>query len=337
MKNEIADTKPESQFSRRSFLQRGAIMGAALPLAGFLTNAAFGQTATGDTPTSGDVAILKFLAAAELLETDLWDQYTELALNNQPYRAALSEIDPSLPEYVLEDFRDENSHQNFINSYLVSVSQSPVDLTPFATLPGSSASGSSGKRRLTNLSALNIDTSYVLRYRQQGNPDFNDSFPQVANFSGQPTIPLTNGLSAAQLRQIAVAASFHFGDVEQGGSSLYANLSLKASALDTLMILTSIGPTEFYHLATFMTSLQGNFKGQRAFAADSMPAPCKFLSSSLPNNSVLRPISTAKAGAVAAVTHLANSGLFTGQSQAFFDAATALAMGADAAVRTVTA
>ncbi len=311
-------------------------MGAALPLAGYLTSA-FGQTLTGDTPTSGDLAILNFLAAAELLETDLWDQYTELALNNAPYRAALSAIDINLPEYILEDFRDENSHQNFINSYLVSVGQPPVDLTPFATLPGSSASGSSGKKRLTNLGALTVDTSYVLRYREQGNPDFGDTFPQVDNIIGQPTIPLTNGLSASKLTQIATAASFHFGDIEQGGSSLYANLTLKVSALDTLMILASIGPTEFYHLATFMTSLQGDFKNQRAFAADSMPAPCKFLSASLPPSSVLRPISTANAGAVATVTHLANSGLFTGQSQAFFDAATALATNADAAVRTVTA
>jgi hypothetical protein len=35
----------------------------------------------------GDVAILKFLAAVEILESDLWQQYNELALGNESYRA----------------------------------------------------------------------------------------------------------------------------------------------------------------------------------------------------------------------------------------------------------
>ena len=72
--------------SRRSFLGRAGALGTvgAVPLAGLfgVANKALGQNAAG-IPAS-DVAILQFLAAAELLECDLWQQYCELAMNNPP-------------------------------------------------------------------------------------------------------------------------------------------------------------------------------------------------------------------------------------------------------------
>ena len=41
----------------------------------------------------GDVAITRFLAAAELIETDLWQQYKELALGNPAFGEALGVLD----------------------------------------------------------------------------------------------------------------------------------------------------------------------------------------------------------------------------------------------------
>jgi hypothetical protein len=56
---------------------------------------------------------------------------------------------------------DEMSHQNFLNAYLVSNGADPVDMEPFRTLQGSTATGSSGKLRLTNLMQLTINLSTV--------------------------------------------------------------------------------------------------------------------------------------------------------------------------------
>jgi hypothetical protein len=62
-----------------------------------------------------------------------------------------------------------------------------------------------------------------------------------------------------------------------------------------------------------------------------MARPCKFISASLPLCAVIRPTSTEKGGAVAAATGLTNSGLFNGQSVAFFKALLGLAHEADEA------
>ena len=65
-------------------------------------------------PTRGDIAILSFLAAAELIETDMWDQYAELGgltpgqlpVETGPftpmksYRAAFMNLDPDGPLYI---------------------------------------------------------------------------------------------------------------------------------------------------------------------------------------------------------------------------------------------
>jgi hypothetical protein len=64
-----------------------------------------------------------------------------------------------------------------------------------------------------------------------------------------------------------------------------------------------------------------------------MARPCKFISASPPLCAVIRPTSTAHAGAVAAVQGLTASGLFNGQSQGFFAALMDLAEEADQARR----
>ena len=124
-----------------------------------------------DQPTQGDFDILRFLAAAELIEDDLWQQYAELATDNKQYNKALSSIDKSIPRYVADDRDNERSHHQFINAYLVSKGQQPVNLDGFRTLPSSQADGAQNVGRLTNLTNLTVDTSWFLRYRSPGNPD----------------------------------------------------------------------------------------------------------------------------------------------------------------------
>ena len=334
--------------SRRSFFKSGALMSVAAGLVGgglLTTPSRSIAGVVGPDPTAGDIAILKFLAAAELLECDLWGQYCELATGNRPFIAALRRIDAGLPEYICQDFADECSHAALINAYLVSIGQEAVNLDPFRTLPSSTARGAENKGRLTSLTNLTVDTSYYNRYRGAGNPDFGDTFPQIVEIVNKPAIPTGNRNSPTAMATIAQVAAFHFGMIEQGGSSLYTNLLGKVSSPDAVAILSSIGPTEFYHFAVFQTSLEGirplgrssgvNFPALNRDPArfQVMPKPCKFLSTGLPVSSVLRPSKTENAGAVATVTALANSGLFTGQTPEFVAAATALATAADAATR----
>ena len=150
--------------------RRRFIAGAGLTVlgAGALTAApaAFGK---GDLST-GDAAILRFLAAAEILETDLWQQYNELCgiqdhelphgTGNKPFTDAMSEFDDDMPQYVHDNTDDEFTHFDFINAYLKSRGAEPVNLDQFRTLPGSTATGAAKVKRLTNLMELTIDTSW---------------------------------------------------------------------------------------------------------------------------------------------------------------------------------
>ena len=169
---------------------------------------------------SGDVAMLRFLAAAEILEHDLWTQYTQLAMGNAPYKAALSNLDGDMVQYIADNTDDELSHETFPNAFLASVGAQQVNLEPFRTLTGSMATGAAPVKWLTNLTALTVDTSWYLRYRSSGNPDFGDTFPQLINIVNRTAIPLRDNYSAAEIQAIANTAGFHFATIEQGGSSL---------------------------------------------------------------------------------------------------------------------
>ena len=83
------------------------------------------------------MAILRFLAAAELIEADLWQQFAELANNNPAYNNALLNIDPAMVAYIQHNTNDEISHQAFLNDFLISQNLEPVDLDPFRNLPSS--------------------------------------------------------------------------------------------------------------------------------------------------------------------------------------------------------
>jgi hypothetical protein len=345
---------PPHRFARRSFI-RSLGIGAALlaPGAAFLgaTREAAGSEA-GETSatsvTSGDVAILRFLAAAELLETDLWQQYTELVFGNPAYAEALAVLDEDMNQYIADNTDDEQTHAQFLNAFLRSKGQNPVNLDAFRTLPSSQATGAEQRGRLTNLMNLTVDTSWWIRYRTEGNPDFGDTFPQFIKIVNRPAIPLHDlPVGSDEIQAIANTAAFHFPTIEQGGSSLYSALGLKVKNRTVLKILFGIGGAEVNHFAiwhdkagnapevsvpgvTFpdMESFNGNQRKQKNLI---MPEPCKFIDPGLPECSVIRPSSIQKAGAVAAVTALTNSGLFIGQSAAFFQFVSDLAHAADAA------
>jgi hypothetical protein len=321
----------------------------------------------------GDTTILRFLAAAELIESDLWTQYAELGgLNpgqvpvevnpNQPlngYQAALSLLDADGPQYISSNTLDEISHATFLNAYLASKGEDPVNLDEFRTLPGTQAtqvSGVQGQLRLTNLMHLNVDTSWFIRYRSATNPDFGATFPQAITITDRTAIPRTNADfgDTNHIQVIANTAAFHFGFIEQGGSSLYATLSQKVTSLEVLKITLGIGGDEIAHFLEWVdfsgngvqppvapVSDQGltfpNFfttPGTSLFQPNLIfPVPCNFISANLPLCSVIRPSDDQFAGAKAAAAALTNDGLFIGQSPKFFRVLNQLAEEADAATR----
>jgi len=217
--------------------------------------------------TRGDAAILRFLAAAEILETDLWVQYNELGgiqdsevpggSGSAPYTTALQVLDMDMPQYIHDNTEDEFTHEDFINAYLASKGADIVDLEEFRTLPGSKATGSSGKPRLTNLMELTVDTSWWTRYRSRTkNSDFGDTFPQAIPslaVGKHPAIPRTDDdlTPNDHIQAIANTAGFHFGTIEQGGTSLYPSLAQRVTSVEVLRIVLSIGPTEAMHFQTW--------------------------------------------------------------------------------------
>jgi len=357
---------------RRSFLKRLSLGGTALlPAAAWIAGgtaanargvgAGKGRDDEFRGPlTRGDAAILRFLAAAEILETDLWQQYNELALGNAAFQGALAVLDEDMPTYVNQNTRDEFTHQDFINHYLISKGQPPVNLEKYRRLPSSQATGANKHaKRLTNLMNLTVDTSWYTRYRSAGNPDFGDTFPQIVNLVNLPAIPngdLPSGSDDIQL--IANTAGFHFATIEQGGSSLYDSFVTKATSLEVLRIIASIGGSEIQHFEVWQDKAgnappvpmdTGARFPQLPLSPDQtpngidpanpidtnqiMPRPCKFIRPNLPLCAVIRPTSTAEAGAVAAATGLTQSGLFNGQSREFFEVLFELAREADEARR----
>jgi hypothetical protein len=359
----------EYHADRRSFLMTGAIAGAALVAGEALAEEAASTAAV----TTGDINILRFLAAAEILESDLWQQYNELGgiqdseepggSGNEEFTEKLKVLDGDMDQYVHDNTDDEFSHAAFINAFLGPIHA--VNLDKFRTLKGSTATGVNPKKigkRLTNLTELTIDTSYWTRYRDPNhNPDLDTTFvfPQaIPDLAKGPhtAIPRTDAdtKNDTHIQAIANTAAFHFASIEQGGTSLYPTLALKVTNPVVLRILLSIGPTETMHFQTWQDKagnappltdptngltfpdLNASRPNKELFQTNLiMPEPCPFLSRKFPPCSIIRPVSTSPAifGAVAAITGLKKSGLFNGQSSEFFTAAMALATAADAAIR----
>jgi ferritin-like protein len=360
--------------NRRSFLKKGMAAGTVTMGAGLLTSSSsiFAEDEKSGRLTPGDAALLRFAAAAEILETDFWVQYNELGgvpntsevpggSGNAAYTAALAVLDEDMAQYIHDNTDDEFTHQNFLNAYLESKGADPVNLEPFRTLSGSTATGSSGKLRLTNLMQLTLDTSWFTRYRSSThNPDLDPTFtfPQAIpdlNKGRHTAIPRTDAdtSDANFLQAIANTAAFHFPTIEQGGNSLYPSMAQRATHREVLRILISIGPTETMHFQTW-SDKAGNappltavdpvtgvsvtfpdlntspFGGEDFQTNLIMPEPCPFISRKLPPCSVIRPTET-KGIAKGVVKFLTDMGLFIGQSPAFFALMQNLAEDADAA------
>ena len=380
MKKKLHPDSISRPVDRRSFLKGSLLAGGAAMGAGLLTSGTLaGAQASSQTGplSSGDVAILRFLAAAELIEADLWTQYAELGgiganppievdpsqtLNN--YQVALSNLDGDAPQYITSNWKDELTHAAFLNAYLESRGAEPVNFDEFETLPGSTATGSTGIGRLTNIMNLNVDTSWYVRYRSLENPDLGATFPQAITLQGVTAIPRTdadfegksnpNFLGNDHIQAIANVAAFHFGYIEQGGSSLYGSLIKKATDLEVVKILYGIGGDEVAHflewvdfagnavqppVAPFADNISGLrfpnfFNPLNPLIQPSLifPVPTEF-KRNLPPVSMIRPLADRFGGAVATIKSFTQDGLFIGQSQQFFKTVHALAVAADSAAR----
>ena len=266
-----SDNSSPRDSHRREFLKRGvtAVSGTALA-SGLLTEPMNAMAAPQDNSedlgpnlTFGDVALLKFLAAAEILESDLWQQYNELAgvaAGNSGYVAAIEVLDEDMPQYISDNTDDEISHASFLNAYLASKGATPVDLEQFRILPSSQATGAKQIGRLTNLMQLSVDTSWYTRYRGRTNPDLGAAFPNAIPtlaVGRHPAIPRNDaelgdpGDISAHVQAIANTAGFHFAFIEQGGTSLYSAMAQKVTNLEVLRILIGIGGTEVAHFQTW--------------------------------------------------------------------------------------
>jgi Ferritin-like domain len=364
--------------NRRSFLRGSLATGAAVIGTGALSG---GKLSAAPAPTRGDVAILKFLAAAELIEADLWQQYAELGgltpgqfpvetfpanapfMPMNSYQSALMNLDPDGPQYISSNNTDEQSHAAFLNAYLVSIGAQAVNLDEFRTLPSSQATPARQIGRLTNLMNLTVDTSWFTRYHSTTNPDLGATFAQALNLVNVPGIPRTNAdYNLSNIQAIANIAAFHFGFIEQGGSSLYATLSQKVSSPEVLKITLSIGGDEICHFLEWVDFSGNSVQPPLAplpaasglpefpnFDASStmpgsvssllqtnliFPVPCEFINSNLPLCAVIRPTSAGQIDAVGLVNAFIADGLFIGQSQSFIEQLAELATAADAAQRT---
>ncbi len=365
MEHNVQQSK--STTSRRSFLRKGLAVGGAGAIgAGLFANGlpAFAEVESGGL-TPGDAAILRFLSALEILETDLWQQYNELGgiqdsevpggSGSPAYTKALKVLDGDMDQYIHDNTEDEFTHFTFINAYLVSKGADPVNLEKFRTLPSSKATGAQDIGRLTNLMQLTVDTSYWTKYRSRTkNPDFGDTFPPAVPglLNGKfPAIPRDDkDLSPKDhIQAIANTAGFHFAFIEQGGTSLYPSLAQRVTHHEVLRILLSIGPTETMHFQTWQDKA-GNapaltdptnglvfpdlnsppFGGEDFQTNLIMPEPTIFLSRKFPPVSIIRPTET-EGAAMGAVKALTADGLFIGQSKEFFKVLSELADEADAA------
>jgi hypothetical protein len=355
-----------NRLARRSFL-RNLGLGAALlaPGATLLSGASKALAGNEDEKknnrlTRGDVAILQLLAAAELIEADLWQQYTELGGVDAPttgYTAALQILDGDQPQYISDNTDDEISHVRFLNAYLRSKGEEPVNFDQFRTLPSSQATGVQQIGRLTNLMQLTVDTSWWTRYRSTKNPDLGARFAQAVptlNVGQHPAIPRNNdelgdpNNVSNHVQAIANTAGFHFGFIEQAGTSLYATMSQRVTSPEVLKITLSIGGSEIMHFQTWHDKAGNavpltdgdltfpdlkNSPDETLQANLIMPEPTQFISRKLPPCAIIRPAGPGQIDASGAINGFIADGLFNGQTKEFLRLVLGMAAEADEARR----
>ena len=210
-----------------------------------------------------------------------------------------------------------------------------------------------------------MDTSWWTRYRSTTNPDFGAIFPDAVpslNTGQHTAIPRNNAElddsnnPSDHVKAIAFTAGFHFGFIEQGGTSLYATLAQKVTSLEVLRVLISIGGSEIMHFQTWQdkagnatpltdfdpvnnssVTFEDLTTGQPETLQSNliMPEPCEFISPSLPACAIIRPSGPGQLDATGAINSFIADGLFIGQSAQFLQLIKALARAADAAQRQV--
>ena len=393
----IKEQSSRPAVGRRSFLKGLGATGALLvPASALLASKVKAGDDFGGKLSKGDASILRFLAAAEIIESDLWEQYWELGgtqesdfastnpatgtaptpgMGNANYTAALQLLDGDMPQYILDNTDDEFSHANFLLAYLKSKGANTEDLDGrdglfgphFRTLQttSSTATGSTKKPRLTNLTQLTVDTSFWGRYRSDNmNPDLGDKSFDLAvptlNVGKHTAIPRTDAdaNNANLINAIAFTAGFHFAFIEVGGTSLYPSLAQRVTDPEVLRIVLSIGPTETMHFQTWQDKAGNANAGNPPLTVFDpinnstvtfvdltldttsetlknnliMPEPCPFLNRKFPICSIIRPTQT-KGAAMGAVDALTADGLFIGQTPEFFRLLRDLARDADQARR----
>jgi hypothetical protein len=358
---------------RRSFLKHGILaVGAATAGTGLMGRglSAFGRRPEDDrftrdddgleNLTRGDVAILRLLAAAEIIEADVWQQYNELGgidAAASGYTAGLLQLDGDMPQYISDNTDDEISHVQFLNAYLQLKGEEPVDFDRFRTLPGSQASGAQAIGRLTNLMQLAVDTSWWTRYRSTTNPDLGASFPQAVptlSMGQHPAIPRDNdelgdpNNVSNHIQAIANTAGFHFGFIEQAGTSLYATMSQRVTSPEVLKITLSIGGSEIMHFQTWHDKAGNavpltdgdltfpdlkNSPDETLQANLIMPEPAQFIRKDLPPCAIIRPAGPGQIDASGAINGFIADGLFNGQTKEFLRLVLGMAAEADEARR----
>ena len=358
----------DTQRAQRVTNRRRFIAGAGLTVlgAGSLSAApaAFGK---GNLST-GDAAILRFLAAAEILETDLWQQYNELCgiqdhevphgTGNKAFTEALSVLDSDMAQYVHDNTEDEFTHFTFINAYLQSRGAQPVNLDQFRTLPGSTAKGAANLKRITNLMELTVDTSWWTRYRSRTkNPDNGDTsrrrcrpWPRAA---GRPSLaPTPTSRTRSTSRRSPTRPDSTSPRSSRAAPACTPRSLSESRTWMSCGSCSAIGPTEAMHFQTW-SDKAGNapalrdptnglvfpdlnkkpFGGEDFQTNLIMPEPTtSWLGRRFPAVSIVRPTET-KGIAMGVAKFLTDMGLFRGQSPAFFTAMTTLAKQADAAKR----
>ena len=231
---------------------------------------------------------------------------------------------------------DEMRHVAFLNTFLSSKGEQPVNFDAFRNIPPSKVTGVPQTGRLTNLQQLSVDTSWWVRYRSTTNPDLGAIFTQQAvqglNVGQHPAIPVTNAdlSSGNHLLAIAFTAGFHFGFIEQAGTSLYATLSQKVTSAEVLKITISIGGSEIMHFQVWhdkagnATPLTDNGITFVDFTKNQLetlqanliiPEPCDFISTGQPQCAIIRPTSPGQLDATGAIKGFIADGLFIGQQR----------------------
>jgi len=330
-------------------------------------NTSFGQKLdyTNDSLTKGEIAILRFLTAIELIESDLWQQYNELGgtttVEQNNYQLALQFLNRHGSTYISANAVNEIEHSTYLRTYLESEGIEPANLDEFRSLRGSTATGSQNVGRLTNLMHLNIDAICHLRCRSDNKPGFGADSSQGFRIANRPAIPYADSelSDTSHVQAIANTAALHFRFIEQGVSSLYTSLSQNVKRIKVLKITLGIGgqeiahflewtnfaanvvqdpPFRFDHSDTSITNQGTSFSSEVKFRrflfqTDSwLSSRGKSIRKDLPLNSVIRPENGRFGSAVATIESFTENGLFFGQSTNFLRTLMALAEEADTAV-----